>query len=400
MKTQHANRSHALLSPSSFERLMHCPGSLKMSEGIPPAPPSEFAAEGTLAHEKIQELIQNAILYPKELSRFVNAIDFPNEEMKHCVTGYIEFILSLERVFLAEKKGLVERYIERRVSVTSQIWGTLDYGAVYENMDGTFDVVVCDFKYGRGVDVDAVDNPQLILYAIGMAREVKKLSRVHLYIYQPRTPGSPVSKDILTSRQLKQWEKKLVAIGDEAIDMLKGVYEFPIVLRAGNHCRFCPAHANCPTRKESIETAMVAHLDPIDFSPEVSKLTTAQKVRIFEVKKQVEHFLDAIELDILGMLNRGEKVPGYKLVEGRSVRQWKDEELVASKLQAAQIDPWQKKLITITEAERKIGKEAVDSLTVKSVPKLQVAPVSDKRPAVRPDSEALNLIEAIEENGN
>lgn len=386
----HAERAHALISPSSVYRTVACPSwiaysnELKEQGLISIGGTSAAAAEGTLAHE-VAEIFTDEVLTGV---RAVVDEDKYDSDMIHYGKEYSAFIGKLYDN-LCRISDDVEWFIEKRVKLTDTIWGTADffmYGV--HNETGRYQIVTADYKYGKGVEVFAEDNAQAKTYSACVWDELgRPEADFHMFIYQPRVGERAFDRWGCDSSVIGEWADKLIKIektvkGDEQI------------LCAGEHCRFCPATPVCKTHREYLSENAVAVFE--EGPPPVEALSVEQLVNIQEKKKAIEHYLKSVETHLMGMLERGEEVPGYKLVKGRSVRKWNENtEEVAAALRGLYGDePYRKTLITIGEVEKRIGKgkdakAALEQLTYKTEPKLQLAHESDKRAEVTPAKDAI-----------
>src|SRR5690606_11631830 len=263
----------------------------------------------------------------------------------------------------------------------------LDFSAWVPDGFGTGDAVIAsdagvdvvDLKYGRGVRVEAANNAQLRLYALGALRAYGALydaRRVRTTIVQPRLDH--IDSEELDVDDLLRWAEEYVA--PRAKLAYAGEGEFA----AGEHCRFCRAAATCRARAE-----VNLEISRYDFAPP-SELSLEE---IADVLSRVDELVrwagDVKDYAISQVRDHGAVIPGWKLVEGRSVRKYVDEEKAAAALIAAGLDAesvYQRKLRTITDLEKTVGKkrvaEVLGDLIVKPPGAPTLAPESDKRPAI------------------
>lgn len=369
---------HAKLSPSAAERWFKCPGSLVLSRDMP-GKSSVYADEGTQAHAYAE-----AVLTGKPRP------DVPEEMIEHVQT-YIEAVQDLE----VPGCGV---FIEERVKIADDLWGTAD--AVVWN-PATKTLHVRDLKYGAGVGVEVSDNLQLKIYALATLLTFKfPAETVNVGIVQPRyshSDGPCRSKDYDVVDLIDFHADVLDAVKRverAALDYKSNqeVYGYTTQHWIDNHlalsekgCRFCPAAPVCPKQKQKAQ--------------ELAK-------QVFAVGKPYEPAALAETLTFLDILEgwikntrqfayeeaeRGETVPGWKLVEKRATRKWKDEEAAGAALEAIGCEPWERKLITPSVAEKQIGKanrSILDELTIKESSGHTLVPDSDKREAVRLDAKS------------
>ena len=362
---------HAKLSASGSERWMRCTGSIKAEEGYPETT-SVFAEEGTAAHE----LAELCLTQGQPASYFIgqqlpesNAITV-TQEMADYVQIYIDYVKQL---------GGIQMY-EQRVDFSAWVhegFGTSDAIVIDGN---TLHVV--DLKYGQGVKVYADNNSQAQLYALGALNDygmVYEIDQLVIHIVQPRLDHIDVSEPIYVHELFKFGEYARMKAEEALSDEAKRV--------AGEkQCQFCKAKASCPELKRFTEQTILASFEQIDEMPQADKLTDAELRAALDNKKLIMSWLDAVEALVMNKLNSGEGFEGYKLVEGRSLRDWTDEEVAKSTLtELLGEQAYVKKLISVAQAEKVLGKShvgAIASLVSKPAGKPTLAPESDKRPAI------------------
>ena len=360
--------THALLSPSSSERWISCPPSVRMSEGIEEKP-SEYAAEGTAAHSLCEYKLRELLGYKQSDIR--ENLDYYNKEMEDCTEEYRNYINEL----LAEHDGRKPlMFVEQRVDFSRFVkegFGTSD--CIIIDNDTIF---IIDFKYGTGVKVDALNNSQMMIYAIGaleMFDGIFDISHVVMTIFQPRLNN--ISSFEMTKEELYHWAFTILK---PAADMAyQGSGEF----KCGEHCRFCKAKSNCRARAEynlklaQYDFKMPATLEDIEIESLLGKLDMlidwAEDIKTYALDQAVQ----------------GKKWRGYKIVEGRSNRKYTDEKAVADKVTKAGYDPYEKKVLGITAMSKLLGKKKFEELLSGLVEKPQgkpaLVPESDARPEMK-----------------
>lgn len=357
--------THALLSPSSSERWISCPPSVRMSEGIEEKP-SEYAAEGTAAHSLCEYKLRELLGY-EQLDIREN-LDYYNKEMEDCTGEYRNYINEL----LAEHDGRKPlMFVEQRVDFSRFVkegFGTSD--CIIIDNDTIF---IIDFKYGTGVKVDALNNSQMMIYAIGaleMFDGIFDINHVVMTIFQPRLNN--ISTFEMTKDELYNWAFDILK---PAADMAyQGAGDF----KCGEHCRFCKAKSNCRARAEynlklaQYDFKMPATLEDIEIESLLGKLDMlidwAEDIKTYALDQAVQ----------------GKKWRGYKIVEGRSNRKYTDEKAVADMVTKAGYDPYEKKVLGITAMSKLLGKKKFEELLSGLVEKPQGKPTlvleSDARP--------------------
>lgn len=369
--------SHAKLAPSSAHRWIECYGSVALCADVPDRD-SVYAREGTFVHDIAARCLEQG----KDAHSYLNIKSDDGEftvteEMCKHVNDYCELIEALATMWGGKP------LIETRVQVSEHIWGTAD--AILLSSDGKV-LHVIDLKYGKGKIVEAEGNYQALSYAIGALNSLDPVAAaavqyVVIHIYQPRAGGDA----------WREWEVSPAGI-DSARDTLLRAESQILAgnqeLKTGAWCQFCDAAATCPARHaEARAAARDVFADNVP--PPVETLTPEQVARIIELTPRVEDWLKAIHDLAVRKLERGEAVPGYKLVEKTGNRKWRDETATRDTLSLYGIDPnTAPKLISPAEAERRISaasvKLSVGSMVERPVTGQALVPESDKRPAKDP----------------
>ena len=362
----HSSRAHAKLSASGSSRWLNCPGSVKAEEPYKNES-SIYAQEGTLAHEVADLCLQkekDAVFYVgKKVTDHIIDCD-----MARNVQEYLDYVRSHET-------NDSKLFTEERVDFSNVVpggFGTMD-SAVLDYNTGVCHIF--DLKYGKGVEVDAFENTQGQLYAIGLYNELGFLDEItsfRIHIVQPRIYN--YSHWDITVQDLVKFGKWVAERAELALTS-----DAPRV-PGDKQCKWCRAKGDCETLLKFTEQIISAEFDNLD-ELDTNTLTDEQKKTILDNKALIESFLKAVESSVFERIDSGEEFKGYKLVEGRSIRKWVNgaEEALAEKLGE---DAYDKKLIGITAAQKIIGKDEVDKLAYKPPGKLTLVPESDKRKAV------------------
>lgn len=243
-----------------------------------------------------------------------------------------------------------------------------------------------DFKYGKGVRVEATGNPQMKLYALGALLKYNTLfdiDSVRMTIFQPRLSGIQ-SSDEITVKELLEWAEKYVK--PRAKLAYKGEGEFA---PSEEVCKFCRAKAQCKARADK-------NLKLFDEAPDAMLLTPEEAGAILEKAADIQSWLADLEGLVSSTLLSGQPVTGWKMVEGRSNRKFADELKVVEAMKSAGYDEsllYERKLITLTQMEKDFGKKAVaetlGELIIKPQGKPTLAPAKDKRPEFKPEEQLL-----------
>ena len=360
---------HAFLSPSGSHRWLNCTPSA-MLESEFPGGSSSAAEEGTAAYEFCEHKLKKALR--RRSKRPVS--DYDSDEMQEYTDSYVDYVLEqLEVAKQTCKDPMV--LIEQKVDFSEYVpdgYGTADCIIVSDNT-----LQIIDFKYGLGVLVDAEQNTQLMCYSIGALNlfdSLYDIKEVTMHIFQPRREN--VQNWTIPVDELKAWAEN--ELKPKAQMALNGEGEY----HPGEWCQFCKAAVRCRARAE--EKLRLARqefkMPPLLADSEIEEVLTI----LPDLTKWADGIL-AYATD--AAVNHGKEWNGFKVVEGRSVRKYKDEELVA---QAAKdhgyTDIYRQSLITMTEMQKLMGKKQFDQilgdLIVKPQGKPNLVPVTDKRPAM------------------
>ena len=377
---------HAKLSSSASKRWLGCPGSVKLSEHYPNGS-SIYADEGTIAHgmaegmiSKDDKLVQK---YEVEAAKFYGEHPELNGtflEMKMILQPYVDYVFE-EYAAQVHEDEAAQLMTEEHVDLTEYIPGGFGTSDVVILRQGRLHII--DLKYGKGVSVSAEDNPQLKLYALGtLARFdiLYDIEDVVMTIYQPRLDN--VSTDTIKAKDLYAWGEEVIKPGAQ----LALSEDAPV--HAGDWCQFCPARYDCKERaRDAME--LQKYLGQMVLSPE----------EIAEILGKIDRlikFAEDIKDSALTKALDGEEIPGWKVVEGRSIRKYVgSEEEIVRQCEGAGYDQallYERKLLTITNMEKLMGKkqfaEVLGAYVEKPEGKPTLAPESDKRPAITNNSAA------------
>ena len=386
-KINHATRAHALLSASSAEIWLNCPASAVANEQYPNEE-NEYTQEGTIAHEVAQVYAEaardrsgrselDAAL--KELrARWEGAL---TGEMLECAEAYASYIQ--EHVNGEDDAVLLEQRLDFSPWVPEG-FGTGDCVIISA---GT--ITVIDYKYGQGVAVDSKDNPQMMLYALGAINDygcIYDFDTVRMSIFQPRINN--ISEACMSVTDLLAWAEGTV------VPAAKAAFSGEAEYHAGTHCRkFCRHAGRCPALTEYCSDFVETH----GLRAPVPHLTDDQYLEIVQMEPLIKMWLDRTTRTATDRILSGEPIPGLKVVEGRSLRKWADEDKVLDVLTTeptgfsveALYEP--AVLKTVAAMEKTLGKkkvaELVGGLIVKSPGKPTLTTANDKRPDYDPGAD-------------
>lgn len=359
--------AHSSKGPSSAARWVHCTPSVKLCAEMPEVT-SSFAAEGTDAHELCEFLLKQELGQPMEDPR--ENLSYYNEEMQSCAEGYRDYVMELVAEAKKDTKDVVVM-VEQRIQYERFVLGGFGTADCVIIADGTLNVV--DFKYGMGVEVSAKNNEQMKIYALGALEifdDLYDISRVRMTIYQPRK--SNVSVDEISRDELYDWAENVLKPAAILADQGDGEFQ------TGKWCRFCKAKHVCRERaKKNLELAAYEFASP-------PLLTDEEIMEILDKVENLVSWANDVKEYALQEAIAGKVWPGKKLVEGRSIRKYLNEKLAAEAVTAAGFDPYEQKILSITEMQKMLGKKKFEEILGKLVVKPAGKPVlvsgDDKRP--------------------
>lgn len=384
--------AHALLSASSAHRWLHCTGAPRLEATFPDTT-SPYAKEGTLAHAIAELKLRRYAVEPMSSSTFTRR----HNKLKK------------DESYQAEMEGYTDEYVDRIKDIMLQ-YKTKPYVAIEKQVDfsqfvpegfGTADCLimtkedlhVVDFKYGKGVPVDAVDNPQMKLYALGALQAYSLLygfTHIYLHIIQPRIGN--YSDDLLKSADLLSWGRDVVKPKAEEAFGEHGTF------KAGLWCKFCRAKGQCLARAEHY-----AELEPLAMDHDDPRLIDSAQLGTFlTVAKELEAWAKDLQDYALSACLEGKDVPGWKAVEGRGSRVFTDQEDAFEVLRENGIPDevlYTRVPLTLAQTEKAVGKkmfhELVGMLVEKNPGKPTLAPAADKRPAISNVTKAADVFTPI-----
>ena len=382
---------HALLSASSAHRWLNCPASARLAEQFPNQT-SPYAEAGRVAHA-IAELKarkyclepMSARTYNAQLKKLRDSPHF-DKSMDENTDTYLEVLKETALSF--EKAPFVA--LETRVDFSDSVpegFGTADC-----IMIGSGTIVIIDYKNGAGVPVEAEDNPQMKLYALGALQVYAPIygdtiQRAVLKIVQPNAWGT------------KTWETTVQALKLWAFNTVKPIariaYDGKGGFSAGGWCGFCPAKAQCSARaRQMLELEPMVGAKPqrsnAQEGPEKNApalLSDAEVGSILRRALTLSAWVEDLKEYALSAALAGREITGFKVVEGRGSREWNNQDAAFQALQERGVAEellWERKPCSVAGLEKTLGKkvfsEAAEGLVVKKPGKPALVPASDKRP--------------------
>lgn len=392
---------HALLSASSANRWLVCTAAPRFEVQFPETT-SEYAEEGRLAHAicelKVLKKFTTAIT-PKTYTTRLNKLKkdpLYSPEMEKTSELYIDHLV--EKAMGYNSTPLVNA--EVKVDLTDYIpegFGTCDCVMI-----GGDTLDITDYKHGKGVPVSAEGNTQMRLYALGALKKYEPfyggmIQRVRMTVDQPRIQSEP-SSETLTVEDLRAWGEGIKPIAQKAYS---GFGEFV----PGDHCRFCRGKAQCRARANAqtaledfkdclmptAENLAQINEDGMDGIPAPKILTHAEIGELLVRGQSLVAWYKDLEEYALGAVLKGEDIPGWKAVAGRSNRTFSDQDAAIAAVIAAGYDEalvYERRAKTLTELEKLMGKadfaEKIGAYVIKPPGKPTLAPLSDRREPYSP----------------
>ena len=407
--------AHSKWSASGFESIMLCPGKKVLEQGKPDNT-SKYAAEGTAAHQVLTWALQEERPATAYIGRVIEADGFVFE-VDQDMAGHVQVCVDYANDLKGDDGTI---FADIRVNYSSYL------GVAEQEAWGTADVIVCrgtevivvDFKYGMGVEVDAERNPQMSLYGLGALQAyhglVADFETVRMAISQPRIKRAPSEWDC-SVEELETWGRStarsavntcLQAIEIDPAMVVSAVGWNDVFLRPGEkQCKFCKAKATCPALRAEVANMVVngAPATPDEFADMVNDTLPdtslahedeAWLAACLAKVDLIEDWCKAIRAETERRLLAGDNVPGFKLVQGKKgARQWADAKVAEETLKTMRVkleDMYDFKLISPTTADKlakagTIGPRQwpkLQGLITQSEGKPHVAPSTDSRPAL------------------
>jgi hypothetical protein len=371
--------AHARLAPSSSHRWLTCPGSVEQSAGIPNRT-TPAAEHGTALHILSQMRLEGFAEWET-----LNAIEIDDQGSTEPGAKKLVPITDEDRGWVRQNTDWVTKTteggsVEYEVRVNPGIhFGVPDdlFGTCDVLIDKPHELVVADYKYGSG-HVEVEENPQLLLYAIGAAERYGwRHPAYRLVILQPRTGTGEAREWLITRLELMRWADEFRP------RVIAATRHNAALVTSDEGCRWCPAAGRCvELQARNLDLAMRQFADP-------RYITESELLLLLGEAKRIRIGLDAAEDYAQQRLATGLVVPGWKRVAARTQREWEKgrEGYIAEQLATFGMDPWEKKLVSPAQAEKKLGKMA--GLLAPWITRRDgaptLAPESDRRPALPAD---------------
>lgn len=302
-----------IVGGSTAERVINCPGSVKLAATMPPKPSSSYADEGTLLHDCMADLLELKFKSARDMiGRKYNDQTLTEELVEE------KLLPALRLLNTIDPDNQMDYEVEQRVGFGDFLPGVFGSSDLLGRLGDT--AIVLDWKFGNGVPVEAEENAQAMFYACAARRTdltkwiFKGATKVLIAIVQP--PSIKLWET--TPERLDRFEEQLVvAVRQARQDGAK--------LAAGKWCKWCPARPTCPVMTGEVERVKAAQIAALPADQIGAYLKTAD---------QLEEWIADLRALAFSMLEAGAEVPGYKLVAKRATRSWVSEEAARALLLA------------------------------------------------------------------
>lgn len=315
---------HARFSPSQLPRIIRCPGSVQLTKDMP-RKSSSYAQEGTMLHKVVEDcLTLNELVLPSTIIKQYGL----DEDQKNAVQDILDFVLMLRAEYApydytetVEAKVTLAKFNQGNIICPEleDVWGTLDYSL---NIPEIGVLVAVDWKFGSGVEVFP-DTEQLITYAIAKlktAENLLKYNSIRCIIGQPRLYSGDLFKEhTYTPLEALSWLRQtLVPALQEAVS------RNPLFHPSDKACMWCAAKNVCEERhKAALQTAQEVFAVHAKLPGQIDKDELSGLMYKFGMLKS---YMSDLEDYASAQLQKGLGFPGWKMVAGRSIRQYKDKD--------------------------------------------------------------------------
>lgn len=319
----HADRDHAILSPSSAKRWINCTPSALLAEAEG-SKSSVYAEEGTLAHEIAEHALTQYLegMYDPIIDE---ALPIKDEHLKNplfsidmanYIRDYCDYVIG-ENYEMQKADGLSKMFLERKVDITD--YAPDSFGSVDVTLVSDKTIHIIDLKYGTGVRVSADMNEQMLMYALGTLRslETDRIEKIRVTIAQVRLDHYDTFE--MSKGELLDWAEKVLKPAAKAAIQGKGKQVI------GSWCGFCPVKAQCRAQRDAI-------LADFDEKPEPLLLSDEEIVDLIGKIDTYKSWIESVNKYVYDRAIQGHKWEGYKLVAGRSSRVITDEAKVRQAL--------------------------------------------------------------------
>lgn len=347
----HADRDHAILSPSSAKRWINCTPSALLAEAAG-SKSSVYAEEGTLAHEIAEYALTQYLngaydpIIDEELPVTDEHLKNPlfSIDVANYIRDYCEYVIG-ENYEMQKQDGLSEMFLERKVDITD--YAPDSFGSVDVTLVSDKTIHIIDLKFGAGVKVTADHNEQMMMYALGALKDLgalRGITNIRMTIAQVRLDHYDTFE--MSKGELLDWAEKVLKPAGKAAIQGEGKQVI------GSWCGFCPVKAQCRAQRDAI-------LADFDEKPEPLLLSDEEIVDLIGKIDTYKSWIESVNKYVYDRAIQGYKWEGYKLVAGRSSRVIKDEAKIRQALlnEFLEDEVLNIKLKGIGDLEKLVGKK-------------------------------------------
>lgn len=403
--------AHSPLGPSAADRWINCPGSVLATAHLPDSD-SEYSLLGTAAHSLAERCRKDNVpaAHYMEGKLYVEKVDGSSAEfivdrnMAESVQAFIDYVNALPGDDYNETRVHYHEWVEGA-------FGTMDAAKATHHV-----LHIADYKHGEGVWVGAKENPQLKLYALGWLEYfgwLYDIRKVHLHVVQPRLDNFSTWETDVES--LRRWATEVVRPAGQAA-LTPGA-----PFKAGAHCKFCKIRATCVTRAKYVFEMNLDELEDLDTAilrepPPIGQLSITQITRALEREPHVKAWYSDVRAHAASELAHGRDVGGWKMVAGKSERNWTlPPTEIEKRMSAAGLGEGIKaklytepEIISPAKAEKVFGKKwfapgsdtkeggPLADLVKKTRGKPVLAPPTDDRPPISVDASEMEVVDGTD----
>ena len=385
------DKAHAVLGASGAKRWMTCPGSVRLSAEIEyKDTSSEYAREGTAAHAVAEKALLNNMDPEFYVGQKFEGVKV-DRDMAAAVRVYVEKVRMVARSCGTHGLQIGEDHVETQFDLSAlsppgDMFGTVDF---WEFDDKTDHLWIVDYKHGRGVAVEAEENPQLMYYALGAVVATRhKPKKITIVIVQPRCahPDGIVRDYTFDYTRLQAFTKELMDAAHATT-----APDAPLVMDA-DACRWCPAKAHCPLQHENAVVLAQEEFSVMEPGtlPVPESLTEEELETVLDKADMVLDWLNAVKKHAKDKLQHSAPVEGWKLVWKSAHRKWIDEDEVLEMLQNIEGIDLDDFVAVVSPAQvekrlRRYGEDLPEGLTHKKPSGYNMVRADDPRDGVVPN---------------
>lgn len=315
MSTKTEEKKHSKYGGSNAARYVNCHGSVALEATIPkPESAGAAADEGTTAHKCLEKMLRGHYEEGKPVAdiRRLAIRKFPVEMVEHCFKAFEHILATTPE----HADVLIEEEVDASHFTMPGQFGGVDFAAV--ELYGR--LTITDLKYGFGL-VGAKDNLQLIYYALACSKKFEHdFAEIELKIIQPRAPdsnGNTIRSHVYKIEEILKYEK----IFRHAVKQAEGPNP---AFKVGDWCKWCRGKVICKTFKTKATADGALDFDEIPDPKTVQKevIASNQLAKLLRAFPLMREYMKAVEAMAEATLANGGAVPGFKLADKLSNRNW------------------------------------------------------------------------------